>query len=79
MDELRKQFDYYVANQDALVEKYRGRFVVIVGEAVVGDFATEMEAYTFATQRYEPGTFMLQHVLPGEENYTQTFHSRVAV
>jgi hypothetical protein len=78
MSEVRKQFDFYVANQDDLVKKYRGRYVVIVGEEVAADFGTEMEAYKFASSTYEPGTFMIQLVTPGKENYSQTFHSRVA-
>ena len=74
--ELRKQFEYYVANQGALVEKYNGRWVVIAGEKVVADFATQMEAYTFAESKHPAGTYMIQLVAPGEENYSQTFYSR---
>lgn len=79
MDELQKQFDYYVTNQDALVEKYRGKYVVIANESVVETFDSEMGAYAFATERFVPGTFMIQLVMPGKENYSQTFHSRVAI
>jgi hypothetical protein len=79
MSELRKQFDYYVANQDALVKKYNGKFVVIAGEAVVGNFDTEMDALRFASGKYEAGTFMIQLVAPGEQNYSQTFFSRASI
>ena len=77
MSELQKQFDYYVANQEALVEQYNGRWVVIVDQAVVRDFETEIAAYEFASNAYRPGTFMIQRVSPGQENYSQTFYSRV--
>ena len=77
MDELKKQFEYYVAHQAEIVEKYNGKFVIIVGEQVVGAFDTEMEAYAAAIEKYEAGTFMLQFVGPGKDNYTQTFHSIV--
>ncbi len=77
--ELRKQFKYYLDHQDELVRRYRGRWVVIVGEQVVGDFDSELAAYEFASGAYEPGTFMLQLVTPGKENYSQTFRSRVAI
>lgn len=79
MDELQKQFDYYVAHQDEIVGQYDGRFVVIVNESIAGDFEREIDAYQFAMANYEPGTFMIQFVAPGSENYTQTFHSRVAI
>lgn len=79
MSEVQKQFDYYLAHQDELVEKYDGKFVVIVGEQVAGAFDTESDALTFARSNYEPGSFVIQRVSPGEESYSQTFHSRVAI
>jgi hypothetical protein len=78
MDELSRLFEFYLANQDELVERYLGRFIVIVDNAVVGDFETQIEAYSFAVANYQAGTFMLQQVLPGTGSYTQTFHSRVS-
>lgn len=79
MSEVRRQFDYYLSHQDELVERFNGRFVVIVGERVVGDFESEVEAYTFATENYESGNFMVQLVNPGEGAYSAVFHSRVAL
>lgn len=79
MDELRKQFDYYLENQDALVKKYDGKYIVIAKGAVQGDFSSEMDAYEFASEKFEPGTFMIQRVSSGQENYSQTFRSRVAI
>jgi hypothetical protein len=79
MTDLRKQFDYYVEHQDELVAQHDGRFIVIHGEAVVGDFDSELAAYAFAKEKFEAGSFMIQLVGPGEGNYTQTFHSRVAI
>jgi hypothetical protein len=79
MDELQKQFAYYVAHQDELVERYRDRWVVLAAERVAGDFDSEADAYEFAMQEFEPGTFMIQIVEPGAENYSQTFHSRIVI
>jgi hypothetical protein len=79
MSEIEKQFNYYLAHQDDLVKKYNGRHVVIVGEQVVRDFDTEVDAYKYASGNYEPGTFMIQLVTPGDESYSQTFYSRVAI
>ena len=75
---LEKEFDYYKAHQAELVGQYNGKFLVIVGDKVVDAFDTELEAYTEAKKSFKPGTFLVQHCLPGKGSYTQTFHSRVA-
>ncbi len=75
---LQKEFQYYLDHQKELVKKYDGRFLVIVGEKVVNDYKTELEAYEDSIRKYKPGTFLIQYCSPGTESYTQTFHSRVA-
>jgi hypothetical protein len=77
MDELSRLLQYYIEHQDEFVKLYDGRFIVLVADEVKGDFATEMEAYLFATSNFTAGTFMLQLVQPGKDNYTQTFYSQV--
>ncbi len=76
---LEEEFQYYIGHQNELVKKYEGRFLVVKGKKVVGDYDTEIEAYKEAMQSFEPGTFLIQQCLPGKESYTQTFHSRVTV
>lgn len=76
---LQKQLEYFKAHQDELVKKYEGKFLVIKDEKVQGVYNSEMEAYTDAKKKLELGTFLIQQCLPGEESYTQTFHSRVAL
>lgn len=76
---LHREFAYYGMNQSALVRRYKGKYLVIVGETVVSDHETELEAYRSAKASRPVGTFLIQHCLPGKENYTQTFHSRVTV
>jgi hypothetical protein len=75
---LDKDFKYYLDHQKELVSKYNGRFLVIKDEAIVGDYDSEMQAYMEAKKKYELGTFLIQHCLPGAESVTQTFHSRVS-
>ena len=75
---LQKEFEYYVANQKELVTKYRGRFVVIKGDKVVGDYANELEAVTEASKSHQLGTFLVQKCEPGPDSTTQVFHSQVA-
>jgi len=75
---LQKQLDYFKAHQNKLVKKYKGRFLVIKDQEIQGSYDTEIEAYTNAKKKFELGTFLIQQCLPGQESYTQTFHSRVA-
>lgn len=75
---LRDLFEYYLENQNDIVEKYNGKCIVIKDYAVVGAFNTEEEAYFDSLEKYEQGTFIIQKCSPGEKDYTQMFHSRVA-
>ena len=74
---LQKEFEYFKKHQKELVEKYEGKFLVIKDEAVQGAYSTELEAYNESQKKFELGTFLIQQCLPGQESYTQTFHSRV--
>ena len=74
---LKAEFEYYVNNQTELLIKYSGKYIVIVGDNVVGHYNTHAQAYSESKERFELGTFLIQHCTPGAESYTQTFHSRV--
>jgi hypothetical protein len=74
---LDKEFKYFLDHQDELVRKYNGRFIVISGEEVIGDYSSEAEAYLETAKIRKPGTFLIQRCLPGKTAYKQTFNSRV--
>ena len=74
---LEKEFRYYLANQDELVKKYNGRYLVIVNEEVVGDYGSHLEAVLEAQKKYEMGTFLTQLCTPGDKAYTRRFSSNV--
>ena len=74
---LEQEFQYYLENQQTLVDKYNGKTLVIIGQEVVGIYDTEAEAYFKSIKKYKPGTFLVQVCSPGSDSYTQTFHSRV--
>jgi hypothetical protein len=76
---LEKEFKYYTDNQQELLKKYNGKFIVIKAGAVEGNYNTHIEAYEASKQKFELGTFLIQHCAPGTESYTQTFHSRVFI
>ena len=77
-ESLLKEFEYFRKVHQDLVEKYDGRFVVIHDCTVVKDFEDEMDAVDWALKSFEPRTFIVQFVAPGDSAYTQNFHSRVA-
>lgn len=74
---LEREFKYYLSHQKELVEKYNGKYLVIIGEDVVGVFDSEMTAIEETSKTHELGTFLVQKCEPGSEGYTQTYHSRV--
>ncbi len=73
---LKKELDFFKRNQQDLVSKYDGKFLVIKDEEIKGAYGTEIEAYSDAKSKFELGTFLIQECRPGENSYTQTFHSR---
>ena len=75
---LEREFDYFLAHQEELVRQYRGKFVVIKDQKVIGAYDSEIEAVQETSKTHELGTFLVQLAEPGSQSYTQVFHSRVA-
>lgn len=74
---LTSEFQYYLANQDEIVKKYDGQFVVIKNRSIIGAYNNEIQAVEESKKSHELGTFLVQHVSPGKDEYTEVFHSRV--
>ncbi|MDR0605623.1 MAG: hypothetical protein LBG80_15095 [Bacteroidales bacterium] len=72
---LEKEFHYYLDNQEEMVKKYDGRFLVIIGEEVVEDYDTYDDAFFQSLKKYDIGTFLIQKCSPGDKDYTQWFYS----
>ncbi len=77
-ENLKKEFEFYLAHQGDLVEKYNGRVIVIKNETVIGNYESEFEAVAETQKTHAPGSFLVQKCSPGTDDYTQIFHSRVA-
>jgi hypothetical protein len=75
---LQQSFEYYLAHQAELVQAYNGKYVVIIGDRVVGSYGSEAEAIAETLKSHDLGTFLVQRVEPGDASYTQSFHSRVS-
>ena len=74
---LKKEFKYYIDNQDRLLEKYNGRILVIKDNKVLGDYSSKTEALFETQKKHKIGTFLIQECSPGPESYTEIYHSRV--
>ncbi len=77
--DLKKEFDYYLKNQESLVEKYTGKILVIKEQQVIGVYDSEKDAIETTTEKHELGSFLVQKCSPGDLDYTQIFHSRVCL
>ncbi len=76
---LEKEFKYYLANQDELLKKYSGKIIVIKGEKVIGVYNSELEALSETRKEHELGTFLIQKCSAGNNDFTETYHSRVLI
>ena len=74
---LKDEFHYYIDHQDDFVRKYDGKVIVLKNHEVLGTYDTELDAIIQTRKDHEPGTFMVQKVSEGEEDYTVTIHSPV--
>jgi hypothetical protein len=78
VDMLKDEFEYFLKNKEELVKKYNGKYIVIKNLQVIGVYDSEIEAVDETSKKEEMGTFLVQKCEPGDESYTQTFHSRVS-
>ena len=75
---FEKELQYFTSHKAELIKKYSDTFVVIVGETVIGNYLTEIEAYSDAlAKKHELGSFLIMYCTDVEEK-PQVFHSRVA-
>lgn len=77
VEKLEKEFKYYLAHQDELVKQYKGKYIAIKDEQVIGVFDSELETVNKTAEIHDLGTFLVQKCEPGSESHTQTYHSRV--
>lgn len=66
---------YFIAHQDELVQRHRGKTLILRGEAVEGVYDSNLQAYLAAQKQFAPGTFMVQPCEPGPDAYTVTINS----
>lgn len=80
MTNLEELFNWYLSNQDKLVEQYNGKYLVIKDNQVVDVYDDENTAYFEASNKYGLGNFILQLCTPGKDAYTiEMYTPRFAV
>jgi hypothetical protein len=72
---FEKELAFFIAHQDELVARHRGKTLVIRDEGVEGAYGSALEAYLAAQKQFPLGTFMLQPCEPGPSAYTVTINS----
>ena len=70
-----EELNYFISNQDDLVKKHRGKFLVIKGNEVIGVYSSPLDAYIDASKSHKSGTFMIQPCEQGPDAYTVTIAS----
>ena len=74
MSEIKRNSDWYYANQDSLVPKYDGKFIAIIDCAVVGEYDTFANGvHAMLNAGHRPGTFIVHHCLTPEEEKRMYF------
>jgi hypothetical protein len=74
-DLLKKNLDWYIANQQELSARYNGKVLLIVDQKLVAAFDSMGEAYIAALKTYALGSFTLQPCSPGPDSYTLMLYS----
>ena len=74
-EQLIRQFNFYIANQENLVPQYNGRTLLIHDECVVGNFDNKSDAYEFGMERFEPGSFLIINCSPGDKDYSVNYRT----
>ena len=58
---LEQEFEYYLAHQDEILEKYNGKVITIKGNEILAVYDDDLEAVTEVQRRGELGTHTKGH------------------
>lgn len=68
---MKAGLGFYIKNQEELVKKYDGHYIIIVNQEVIGNYASMDEALQDAAKKkLRAGHYSIQPVGKGEETYT---------
>jgi len=75
---LEKEYKYFSDHLDEFIKKYKGKFIVLKNNCILGIYDSMPEAISETTKEHVLGTFIVQKCVPEEQNI-QRFHTRVAI
>lgn len=76
---LEKEIECYKNHQEELLKLYRGRYLVIKGERILGVYDSFEKAYLETRKQHNPRTFLIQLCEEGRDVYVKTFQARLPV
>lgn len=77
MNQLTREFKYYLDHKDEIVKEHEGKYVVIKNKEIIGIYDDELDAINETRKMHELGTFLVH--LAAAKEHTAIFHSRVGV
>ena len=75
---LEKEYKYFDQNRKEFIKKYKGKYIVLKDNDILGVYDSMPEAISETTKEHELGSFLVQQCVPEEQN-VQHFHTRVAI
>ena len=72
---FEKELTFFIENQNDLVVRYQGRVLLLKDGGVAGDYESPLAAYLAGSEKFAPGSFMIQPCEPGPDAYTVTINS----
>jgi len=63
---LKKELKYYEKNKKEFLKTYKGQFVVIKDNKLIGSYTTEIEAYRAGVEGFGTASFLIKRVVDQE-------------
>lgn len=63
---FEKESEYYYAHKKELLQRYEGRWLVIVGSSIEGDFQTPEGGFYYGLAKFGEGNFMLKECVEND-------------
>ena len=73
---LDQESKFWTENRDKLIDRYYRRYIVIVGNEVIGDYAKASEARKETIKTHKPDTFLIKFCKEDEFVKMQSYHDR---
>lgn len=63
---LKKELKYYEQNKKEFLKTYKGQFMVIKDNKLIGSYTTEIEAYKAGVEEFGTASFLIKRVVDQE-------------